>query len=920
MSVTQVNERLAALTAAGTSVWLDQIRRGMIESGELARMVQEDSLRGVTSNPAIFEKAILGSPDYDADIEQAASEGLSAREVYRRLAVRDVQLAADVLRSVYDDTAGYDGYVSLEVAPRLAHDTEGTLEQARLYWRLVDRPNLMIKIPATQEGMPAIEEALYEGMNVNVTLLFGVAVYEDVMRAFIRAMSRRHADGRPLDRHSVASFFVSRVDTEVDKRVAAAGREDLQGRAGLANARAAYQAFQRVFGGEEFAALRAAGCPVQRPLWASTGVKNPAYPDTLYVYGLVAPHTVNTMPLATLQAAAGEARAKPGEASAGGEASGRDRKRSEAGVTGATAAEDPSADLAALADAGIDLDDVTDKLLRDGIEAFVVPMNKLLSGIEAKREAIVTGRPSSFEADLPPELERPVVERLRRAAQDDVVRRIWRKDGTLWAPPGTPELEDRLGWLTIADKVLEDLPAIREFVRGVRDDGLTDVVLLGMGGSSLAPEVFRRSTPPSEGALRLHVLDSTDPQAVGAVADAIDVARTLFIVSSKSGGTIEPNALLAFFRDLQPDPRHFVAITDPGTSMAELAASEGFRHTFLSDPEIGGRYSALSPFGIVPAALAGVDVQAVLEGGQVAAENCDLPEGSSGLWLGAALGELARHGRDKLTFVVDPPIGSFGLWAEQLVAESTGKQGKGVLPIADEPLVDAGAYGPDRVFVHLRDADAPDPRHGEALHALAAAGHPTITLTAAGASDLGRMFFFAEFATAVAGWALEINPFDQPNVQEAKDNTAKVLEQGTPAGLEDGSLAELLDGLAPPSYLAIMGYLPYDDAIDAAVARLRAAVIERFGVATTWGYGPRFLHSTGQFHKGGPPTGRFLQLRYESDVDYPVPGYPFSFRTLIDAQADGDLQTLRGHRLPAVRVRLPAGDLAGAITRLQEQL
>ena len=667
MSVTpQVNERLAAVTAAGTSVWLDQLRRGMIESGELARMVVEDSLRGVTSNPAIFEKAILGSPDYDADLAEAAREGLSAREIYRRLAVRDVQLAADVLGDVYEESGGADGYVSLEVAPRLAHDTEGTIEQARMYWGLVDRPNLMIKIPATPEGIPAIETALYEGMNVNVTLLFGVAAYEEVMRAFIRAMERRHAEGLPLDRHSVASFFVSRVDTEVDKRLDKLGRTDLQGRAGLANARSAYTAFKRVFGGAEFAALRAAGCPVQRPLWASTGVKNPAYPETMYVYGLVGPSTVNTMPLPTLLAAEGD-----GE------------------VTGATADADPAPDLEALRAAGIDLDDVTDQLLREGIDAFVVPMNKLLAGVEAKREAIVTGRPTSFEADLPPELEQPVAERLRKAREDDVVRRIWRRDGTLWAPAGTAELEDRLGWLTIADKLLDDLDEIRAFVAGVRDAGMTDVVLLGMGGSSLAPEVFRRSSPPAEGALRLHVLDSTEPRVVQAVAGAIDVASTLFVVSSKSGGTIEPNALLAYFRDLQPDPAHFVAITDPGTSMFELATGEGFRHVFVSDPEIGGRYSALSPFGIVPAALAGVDVQAVLEGAQVAQENCELPEGNSGLWLGAALGELALRGRDKLTFVVDPPLGSFGLWAEQLVAESTGKLGRGILPIADEPLADA---------------------------------------------------------------------------------------------------------------------------------------------------------------------------------------------------------------------------------------
>ena len=898
MSVTpQVNERLAAVTAAGTSVWLDQMRRGMIESGELARMVTEDSLRGVTSNPAIFEKAILGSPDYDADLQEGARDGLSAREIYRRMAVRDVRLAADVLRDVFDESGGADGYVSLEVAPRLAHDTNGTIEQARMYWELVDRPNLMIKIPATPAGVPAIETALYEGMNVNVTLLFGVAAYEDVMRAFIRAMERRHAEGLPLDRHSVASFFVSRVDTEVDKRLAAMGNTELQGRAGLANARSAYQAFKRVFGGDEFAALRAAGCPVQRPLWASTGVKNPAYPETMYVYGLVGPDTVNTMPLPTLQAAEGD-----GE------------------VTGATADLDPSPDLEALAAAGIDLGAVTDQLLREGIDAFMAPMAKLLTGIEAKREAIVTDRPAAFEADLPTELEQPVADRLRKARDEDVVRRIWRRDGTLWAPAGTPELEDRLGWLTIADKLLEDVDGIRRFVAAARADGMTDVVLLGMGGSSLAPEVFRRSSPPAEGALRLHVLDSTEPQQVRRTAEAIDVATTLFIVSSKSGGTIEPNALLAHFRELQPDPSHFVAITDPGTSMYELATGAGFRHVFVSDPEIGGRYSALSPFGIVPAALAGVDVQAVLEGALVAKENCGLPDGNSGLWLGAALGELALRGRDKLTFVVDPPLGSFGLWAEQLVAESTGKHGRGILPIADEPLADASAYGNDRVFLHLRDADAPDPRHAEAIKALAAAGHPTITLSAAGVNDLGRVFFYAEFATAVAGWALGINPFDQPNVQEAKDNTAKVLEAGLPQDIEDGSLSELLAGLAAPDYVAILGYLPYDDAIDRAVAGLRKALIERSGVATTWGYGPRYLHSTGQFHKGGPATGHFVELVHDGTGDLPVPGKPYSFRTLIDAQAAGDLQTLRSHDLPAVRVRLPAGDLAGAIIRLQEEL
>src|SRR5215207_3014438 len=880
MSVQQVNERLAALTSAGTSVWLDQIRRSMIDAGELERMVEEDSLRGVTSNPAIFEKAILGSPDYDAELEELAREGLSAREVYRRMAVRDVQLACDVLRPVYDETGGDDGYVSLEVAPRLSHDTEGTLEQARQYWGLVDRPNVMIKIPATDEGIPAIEEALYEGLNVNITLLFAVSAYERVMEAFIRAMERRHEEGKPLDRHSVASFFVSRVDTEVDKRLEALGRSDLAGRAGIANARAAYLAFQRVFEGERFAALREAGCPVQRPLWASTGVKNPQYSETLYVDGLVGPHTVNTMPLPTLMAA---------------------RQSSE--VTGATAAEHPQADLDALREAGIDLDDVTDQLLRDGIEAFMVPMAKLLDGIERKREAVTTGRPAAIEADLPDELEAPLAARVKRAADEDVARRIWQRDGTLWAPEGTPEVTDRLGWLTIADKMLEEADALEAFVAECKADGLTDIVLLGMGGSSRAPEVFRLSYGQSEGGLRLHVLDSTEPLQIEAVEREIDLAKTLFLVSTKSGGTIETISLFKHFHGLQPDGSHYVLITDPGSSLLELAEQHGFRRAFQNDPEIGGRYSALSYFGLVPAALAGIDVRPLLEGAQVAAQACsdfDNPEHNAGLWLGLALGELARAGRDKLTFVVDAPIASFGVWVEQLVAESTGKQGRGILPIADEPLLDADAYGSDRVFLHLRNTDEPDARHDEQIAALAKAGHPTITVQARGPDDLGRVFFLSEFATAVVGWVLEINPFDQPNVQQAKDATKRVLDAGAPE-LDDGDLGELLAGLEPPGYLAIMGYLPYSEETEAAVGRLREAVIDRHHVATTYGYGPRFLHSTGQFHKGGPAVGAFLQIVDEPQEDLEVPGEPYTFGTLIRAQADGDLQTLRSHGLDAVR-------------------
>ena len=395
--------------------------------------------------------------------------------------------------------------------------------------------------------------------------------------------------------------------------------------------------------------------------------------------------------------------------------------------------------------------------------------------------------------------------------------------------------------------------------------------------------------------MRLHVLDSTHPDEVRKVLDSLDLDKSVMVVSSKSGGTIEPMSMYKAF-SARVDGTHFVAVTDPGTSLEALAGKSGFRRVFHGDPDIGGRYSALSAFGLVPAALAGFDVAGILESAIGAAEECRGEQGNAGLWLGCALGELALQGRDKLTLVVDAPLSSQGLWAEQLVAESTGKHGRGILPIADEPLVED--YGDDRVFVHIALDDG---EHARRLGALREAGHPVITIRALGPADLGRICFLSEFAIAVAGWVLEINPFDQPNVQEAKDNTNRVLKEGSP-GLENGSLGELTEGLEPPAYLAIMGYLPYSEEIEAKVASMRRRMVEHHKVATTWGYGPRFLHSTGQLHKGGPKTGRFLQVVDEPREDLEVPGEPFTFGTLIRAQADGDLQTLRNHGLPAVRI------------------
>ena len=921
-----VNPRLAALTAAGTAPWLDQIRRSLTQGGELRKMVEEDSLRGVTSNPAIFEKAILGSPDYDDQIEALARSGALARAIYQEIAIQDVQEAADVLRSVFDDLDGDDGYVSLEVDPDLAFDTDRTIAQAREYWARVDRPNVMIKIPGTAECLPAIEQAIYEGINVNVTLLFSTEAYVTVAQAYIKGLERRHAEGKDLDVRSVASFFVSRVDSEVDKRLEQMGREDLQGQAAVANARAAYRRFEELFSdgtgggagnrpepsssdgaGGRFAPLRAAGAHVQRPLWASTGVKNPAYKETKYVEELVGSDTVNTMPMQTLLACA---------------------ERLE--VSGETVREDPEPVLDALAEAGIDMNDVTDKLLREGVDAFVTPMEKLLAGVEAKREAIFTGRPEAIDSSLPDELEPLVHDLVQRAERERVARRIWSKDDTLWGPAGQAEVADRLGWLTAHETYGDHIDDLEGFAATAAADGYTDAVLLGMGGSSLASEVLRRSYGSVQhDRLRLHVLDSTDPGAVSQQARAVDLEHTLFLVSTKSGGTIETISLFEHFWSLRPHGEQFVAITDPGSSLQALAAERGFRRIFLNDPDVGGRYSALTLFGLVPAALMGVDLDTLLQSAGVAAEACSVgstADGNSGLWLGAALAGLALQGRDKLTFVVDDKIGSFGLWVEQLVAESLGKQDKGIVPITDEPLGEGGrdgVYGEDRVFAYLRDNDDPDEALDDAVRALAEAGQPTVTLSAGGPADLGRIFFFAEFATAVAGWALEINAFDQPDVQVAKDMTGQLLaeiEDGgsldEPDDADDDALRALLGEAAAGDYVAILGFMAPSGEVEAAVTELRTAIRDATRATTTFGYGPRYLHSTGQLHKGGPEGGRFLVLVHDGTEDVEIPGRPFSFRTLKNAQALGDLQTLRSRGRRAEKVRLEGDDAAAAVREL----
>ena len=517
--------------------------------------------------------------------------------------------------------------------------------------------------------------------------------------------------------------------------------------------------------------------------------------------------------------------------------------------------------------------------------------------------------------------------------QQNVVRRIWQGDHTVWKPDPT-EITDRLGWLTVTDAMQEQIPDLQNLAKEVKEAGFCHVVLLGMGGSSLGPEVLRQTFSSAPGYPELIVLDSTAPAWVQSVADAIDPARTLFLVSSKSGSTIEPNSFYAHFRGLleavvsqDQAGQHFVAITDPGTALEKLAAAANFRRAFLNPPDIGGRYSVLSYFGLVPAALIGVDLSKLLDRADQMRVRCgpDVSgQDNSGSWLGAVMAAGVRQGRDKLTLATSPSIASFGLWADQLLAESTGKEGTGIVPIAGEPLLSPEAYGQDRLFVYLRLEGDDNAAVDAALERIQSESHPVVRLDWQDCYDLGAEFFRWEFATAVAGSALGIHPFDQPNVQSAKDQTDGVLGQyeskgKLPATEMAGSLGGLLRQSMPGDYLAIMVYGLETPQLDQALQGLRRRVMERQRIATTLGYGPRFLHSTGQMHKGGTNSALFLQITVEHEVDLIIPGHPFSFGVLNDAQSLGDFQALVASGRRSVRVNLGA-DVAAGVFHLLEEL
>jgi transaldolase/glucose-6-phosphate isomerase len=909
---------LLGLETFGQSVWLDFLRRNALSNGEIQALIDQDGVSGLTSNPSIFEKAIAGSHDYDNAIRSMALENKSTAEIYEALTIEDIQRAADFFRPIYDKLEGADGFVSLEVSPKLAHNTAGTVAEARHLWTMVNRSNLLVKVPGTKEGLSAIQQLIGEGINVNVTLLFGLPRYREVAEAYLKGLETLAASGRPLNHiSSVASFFLSRIDVLIDPMVEKLRLEEgpfadimagSTGQVAIASAKVAYQLYQEIFGSERFKKLAKQGARSQRLLWASTSTKNPEYSDVKYVEALIGRETINTIPLETLNAYRNY---------------GKPVSRLQEG------AEEAYRVLESLKQSRIDLDALTQELEDEGVAKFSQAFDQLMTALQEKKVTSLREAADSQTFDLG-KYTKPVQERVATLEATNFSLRLWRKEPGLWKSDAKDqeEIRDGLGWLHVAEKMEENLREIDDFKNEILKAGFRSVLHMGMGGSSLTPLVLQRVFSHSADALTLTVLDSTDPATILKIEKTLPIANTLFIVASKSGTTAEPLAFGDYFYQKvklikgERAGENFCVITDPGSPLVKQAQERAYRKTFLNFSDIGGRYSALSYFGLVPAALMGIDVNELLLRAlrMLHASASSVPaQENPGLLLGASLGELAKNDqRNKVTFLLSESLSPFGMWLEQLLAESTGKEGTGLLPVAGEPLGKPSEYGPDRIFVYICMKDTTDKELEHEVSSLRDAGQPMITITLNDRLDLGEEFFRWEFATATAGSILGINAFNQPNVQESKDNTNRLLaivrEQGKlpdekPSLIKEplrlyfdekaASVAETLKQFLaqahPGDYLALMAYINEDSTNDKALQEIRVLMQDHLHIPTTLGYGPRFLHSTGQFHKGGPNTGLFLQLTATDNEDVPIPGEPYTFGVFKRAQALGDLEALQKH-------------------------
>lgn len=923
------------------SLWLDNLRRDMFSTGFLFSMREKYAVSGLTSNPTIFEKALKESLSYDADTAMLFKKGFSIQEVLDALTTQDIQMACDFFYPVWEESSGNDGYVSMEVSPLISFDEEAIKVQARELFERVGRKNLLVKIPATESGLKAGEVLLYEGINVNFTLIFSQQVYEKAAMAYVNAAKKRKSEGLNGYPFSVASFFVSRtdssVDSSLDKLLASEENpskreliENLKGKAAISNALLAYEKYMEIFLSEKFFSREESPMPVQKLLWASTGTKNPSYPRSMYISELALPGTVNTAPEESII-----------DFDSAGYFNEKDiySRISEAKNI-----------LMGINSLGIDMENTLKELMKDGVEKFIYSHNGLLNLLASKKETLARSGGEILKGE---NMENSALK------EKDFARRLKEKDPSLWKsdPANVKQIRNSLGWVDIPYKMLNKASEIKNFAESVRKEGFSDAVLLGMGGSSLAPEVYRTLFQKT-GYPQLHVLDTTNPCAVATVSAKIDIKKTLFIFSSKSGGTVEPNSQFSYFWNelkkakVKNPGANFIAITDKGTSLENLAKNKKFRKIFINPSDIGGRFSALSYFGLVPAAICGADISKLLDRACAAADSClsDYSSSNPALVLGTFMGENCLEGRDKLTILLSKKLKTLGLWIEQLVAESTGKDGKGIIPVCEEEIAEPSLYQKDRAFVTLEFENFSKEDYENSLEDLKKAGHPLLRLFLKDPFDLAAQFYYWEAATAAAGSLLGINPFDQPDVQLSKTLTVKTIENfvrtrrlenekpifdsknaavyispslkeavKTRINKYEDIFWEIFSALGEREYFAALAYLEPSPLNDRLLSKLTAEIRKATASACFFSYGPRYLHSTGQLFKGGKDNGVFLILTYRSKKDIKISGEKYTFWQLHMAQAIGDFQALKEKNRRVIRIHVKK-DLEKTLKKLAERI
>lgn len=926
------------LRQAGQSPWLDNISRELLRSGELKSLIKESGLLGVTSNPTIFEKAI-SRPDggYDADIKRFIRQGKSSFEIYDALTISDIGKTCDLFLPVFRRSKGEDGFVSLEVSPGLAYEEEKTVREAFRLFQAVRRPNVMIKVPSTPQGVRAVRRLIGMGVNINITLMFSVKHYQEVAGAYLNGLKDLNAKGGDLGKvHSVASVFVSRIDTLIDKRLEgmqeqtrdAAQKtelENLKGKAAVANSKIIYQEFKRIFGSEEFRRLQREGAAIQKVLWGSTSTKNPDYPDLIYVETMIGKNTVNTLPAATLEAFLDHGKVLENSVEEHVEESHRT--------------------VESLNAIGIDLIEAGEILQREGVKSFSDSFDSLMRTLEKKRAGKSSTRPSvKVSCALSPCLAGAVRQRAEQFEKENFLPRLLQGDSTLWTqdPAHQAIIRNRMGWLGAAEWALGRLHEIQELKQEITRDKIQDIILLGMGGSSLAPEVMdlilrRPSQRPG-----FHVLDTTDPASVLRVEKTIRLRYTLFIVASKSGSTLETVSQYRYFYEKvqkvlkENAGRNFIAITDSGSALESLAREQNFRKAFINPSDIGGRYSALSFFGLVPAMLTGINGRLILEQAIAAfkffAEEKTIQKNQA-VNSGIVLGELARAGQNKVMIWTSRSLGPFGAWLEQLIAESTGKEGKGIIPVDGDDPAPSGRYGKDCAFLVFSLKGEKTAALQNKIAAVKKAGFSVIGIEWQDKMALGAEFLNWEIATVVSSAVLAIDPFDEPNVQESKDNTGRLLKgfeksKKFPAGKNllpwnaakgkrsassriQPALKKILSGVGKNSYISLLAFLDRSPETREILGRIQRQLRDLLHRPVLVGFGPRYLHSIGQLYKGGPRQGVFLILLTEPKNDIKIPGASYTFGQLKKAQALGDLQAFQKRDLPVLAVMLEENLMAG---------